>query len=914
MALTAKKTAAFSVITTLAFFLLLEAALALAGIKPILYAEDPFVGFASNIPLYVEDGDHLATAPNKIRWFNQQRFPKDKPDGAYRIFSLGGSTTYGRPYDDRASFSGWLRELLAEAAPDRQYEVINAGGISYASYRVATLMEELIDFEPDLFLIYTGHNEFLERRTYAGLEEAPRLLTGTAGLLSRTRIFTAGRKLLAASKPGAAMMKDEVDTILAHSVGPSSYTRNDEWRDDVIAHFRFNLERMIDIARSVDAEVILVTPAYNLKDSSPFKSDPSDSNRDAGLHYRRGREFYDQGRYEEAKRAFQAAVDEDICPLRAITPISQAVAGVAARRQIPLIDFQRIIEERSDHGITGAKYFLDHVHLTAEGYGILAKQILQTMLPGSVSDEIYSTVAERIDARIDRQAEGIALRNLAKVLDWAGKQEDASRLAGKAAEILGSDAESLNVLGRAAASRDELDAAIEYFQEALRVKPDFVEPHTPLGIVLGRKGRHDEAEHHFRLAIAGKPGFAEAHYNLGITLAQQGRADEAIASYRRALQLDPLNAAAHNNFGAALASQGQLDQALQHYRQALELRPDYAEARLNLGLALQAKGQKAEGIAHLQQALADNPNSPETLSNLGNALLARGHIEDAIARYNQALRIRPDLAETRYNLGNALKANGKLSAAEREYREALRLRPGYAEAHSNLASVLAARRRPAEAIVHYRRAADLQPNSAQARFNLAAAHSNLANNLLSENRVDEAIRNYRRALEAKPGFPEAHYNLGVALGSSGRVDDALHHFRRALELRPGYPEAHRYLATTLEIKGQFEDARHHLEEAIRLRPGWPVPLRQLAWMLATQKGADAAVAVPYAEKAASLTNRRDPVVLDTLAASYAAAGRFEEAVSAAEQAAQLYTNAAQRQSSLQRLALYRQRKPFTQSQ
>ena len=137
---------------------------------------------------------YLATSPSKVRWFNPQRFPKKKASRTYRIFSLGGSTTYGRPYDDNASFSGWLRELLVPADPSRTWEVINAGGISYASYRVAAVMEELIQYEPDLFIIYTGHNEFLERRTYRTLLEAPKPLTTVGALASRTRIYAAGRK------------------------------------------------------------------------------------------------------------------------------------------------------------------------------------------------------------------------------------------------------------------------------------------------------------------------------------------------------------------------------------------------------------------------------------------------------------------------------------------------------------------------------------------------------------------------------------------------------------------------------------------------------------------------------------------------------------------------------------------------
>ena len=115
------------------FFALLEAVLALSGVEPVTLREDPFVGFAGDAPLFVPetpaDGEpDLVTAPARLELFNEQRFPRRKPEGAYRIFCLGGSTTFGRPYDDATSFAGWLRELLPEIDPGRRWEVINAGG------------------------------------------------------------------------------------------------------------------------------------------------------------------------------------------------------------------------------------------------------------------------------------------------------------------------------------------------------------------------------------------------------------------------------------------------------------------------------------------------------------------------------------------------------------------------------------------------------------------------------------------------------------------------------------------------------------------------------------------------------------------------------------------------------------------
>ncbi len=180
---------------TFVFFVLIELILMVAGVRPLYERTDPSVGFAGYAPLFLKhtqpNGEQIfKTAPNKMQWFNMQSFPANKAEDVTRIFCIGGSTTYGRPYDDRTSFCGWLRRFLPEVDPTRRWEVINAGGISYASYRVARLMEELADYEPDLFIVYSGHNEFLESRTYNKLLKVPKFVRILAVQASRTRLYS----------------------------------------------------------------------------------------------------------------------------------------------------------------------------------------------------------------------------------------------------------------------------------------------------------------------------------------------------------------------------------------------------------------------------------------------------------------------------------------------------------------------------------------------------------------------------------------------------------------------------------------------------------------------------------------------------------------------------------------------------
>lgn len=730
------KRVGFAIAAAALFFVCLEAALAVLGVRPAALDKDPFVGFSSYLPLFIEEGGERVTAPNKYGWFNRQRFAQPKPANTYRIFSVGGSTTHGRPYDDRASFSGWLRAYLAAADPSRNWEVINAGGVSYASYRVAALMEELVAYEPDMFVIYTGHNEFLERRTYEGMFAVGGGAAAAAGRLSRTRTYAVLRLALAPVLPAPARpahLAAEVDTILANAVGPSDYRRDDAFRGGVAAHFRFNLKRMAHIAASAGARVVLVAPASNLRDCSPFKSEagveaaaaarvrellqaaaaadlPEDAldlldralridPRFAAAHYARGRNLLALDRAAEAGQALRRARDEDICPLRATSEIVRIVRETAAEQAVPLLDFEALAEERalalSGSPIPGNEQFVDHVHLDIDGYARLGLALFELLREEGVAAAdaaldapAPAAVRARILASIDRRAHGTALRNLARVYSWAGKSEEAGRIAAQAVEVLGGDAESFDIIGRGFAEKGERQAAVEAFQRALAADPEFAQSHESLGSEYLALGRIDEAIAHFREAIRLQPDAAVAHSNLGLALASLGQSETALHHYGEALRLRPQSAEMHSNMGVELTAQGRLEKAVEHFEKAIDLRPSYIDARSNLGLTLTSLGEYARAEAVFTEALAMRLEHPHLHYNLGVALQMRGETEAASAHYRTALELQPDYAGAHYNLGILLMAQGGEEEGLAHLRRALELDPSLADRNENVRAIL----------------------------------------------------------------------------------------------------------------------------------------------------------------------------------------------------------------------------------
>ncbi len=306
------------------------------------------------------------------------------------------------------------------------------------------------------------------------------------------------------------------------------------------------------------------------------------------------------------------------------------------------------------------------------------------------------------------------------------------------------------------------------------------------------------------------------------------------------------NELAHYILGAALLQQGQADEAISEFQHALQINPNYNEAQFCLATAFMQKGKVDEAIQHFICALRINPNYAETHYGLGSALLSKGRVEEAAAHFQKAVQINPDFPQAHYNLGNILLEKGRVDDAISHYQHALQIHPDYAQAHVNL-----------------------------------------GNALLQKGRVDDAIPHFQHALQTDPDCAPAHVNLGAILLQKGKVDDAIAHFQKALQIKPGLAEAHSSLGNALRQKGRVAEAIAQFQQALQLQPDDAEVQNNLAWLLATCPEAslrNGDKAVQLAQRANELAGGKNPVVLRTLAAALAEAGRFGDARRSAQQA------------------------------
>jgi len=229
----------------------------------------------------------------------------------------------------------------------------------------------------------------------------------------------------------------------------------------------------------------------------------------------------------------------------------------------------------------------------------------------------------------------------------------------------------------------------------------------------------------------------------------------------------------------------------------------------------------------------------------------RKHYEETVAALERAVADAPACVEARINLGQALATEGQLAAAIAQFQRALEIEPDNLETHGYLGDALVA-----------------------------------------AGRREEAIAQFRGVLKIDPNNVAGHYSLGDGLASVGRLDEAMAQYRKVLEIQPRCAEAHANLGNVLAGRGQFAAATPHLRQAVELQPNNVDFQKNWAWLLATCPEAslrNGVEAIEHAQQANQLCGGSRADVLDVLAAAYAEAGWFPQALATARNAMELAT-------------------------
>ncbi|MGD1042062.1 MAG: tetratricopeptide repeat protein [Sedimentisphaerales bacterium] len=250
--------------------------------------------------------------------------------------------------------------------------------------------------------------------------------------------------------------------------------------------------------------------------------------------------------------------------------------------------------------------------------------------------------------------------------------------------------------------------------------------------------------------------------------------------------------------------------------------------------------------------------------------------QNTITLFEHTLNVTKDNAAAEHNYGYALSEAGRLDEAAIHLNRAVQLVPIFVEARNNLGKLYLKQGKINEAIDCFTELAKRKDAPAEVHYNLASA-------LLMQKRYDEAIKHLARVLELDPDYAHAPSAMAVALMSAGRTDEAIACFNKYLQLNENSAELHYNLAVAMVMQKNYDEAIKHFTRVTELDPNNAGALNGLAR------------------------------VLDTLAVTYAEAGKFDDAKITAEKALNIAKTAGQAELAREidsRLQLYKKGLPY----
>jgi tetratricopeptide (TPR) repeat protein len=577
----------------------------------------------------------------------EEVFEVVKSSRTFRVFCLGESTMYGYPYPSNITAPRFLKDRLTTLFPDKHIEVINLGIPAVSSSVVLDIVKKVVDYSPDLIIVYSGHNEFYGTYGVASTEYIGYNKTILDFYLQVRKL-----KLMSLLREGinhlrALFSNNEAQTRKATFLermvqdrflvyGSSKYNKAKEL-------FRQNLVEMTEVASKRNISICFSTLVSNLKDQYPFislfasgikkeqreqweryfqsgveqekkgaydsavrlflQAQKIDSMR-ADLYYHLGTCYRLMESYEQAKTSFIRAKDYDVLRFRASNEFNEIIRGIGSSPNSWVIDLEKSFVEESPHGIPGNELFSEHLHPNVTGYFLMGKTFCRSI------------------AEHDR----IAFHNQ---WDWSLNRQDEEYH--RMAAYTELDVESANIRVKILTSAWPFQAEAAQFtftpstylqQMAFaycRREVAWEEAHYKMAKYFQELEQYDRAAKEYESVAKELYLFYHPRMLLGDMKILQGEFKEAEDAYVQAFNLDP-NQFVRMRLGTLYMQKGKIDEAIPQLIAALAVDRDISSSLkfsqdakvttlLTLGSAYCTKGENALAADAFRQVLEVDPNN-----------------------------------------------------------------------------------------------------------------------------------------------------------------------------------------------------------------------------------------------------------------------------------------------------------------
>lgn len=613
-----------------------------------------------------------------------QRFPAQKDSSTYRIFCLGASTTQGFPYSPNAGYPARLENILTDFFPERKIQVINCGITAITSHSVLDMEREILNkYQPDLLIIYTGHNEF-----YGVLGQASNLaLYKNRNLLKlflrmqRSKVFLLMRDTLNIffGKKIERGQNQQATTLMRIMAKDAGIRFNSDLFRRTKQHYEKNLIDMCRLAQKHKTGIMLCNLVDNLRDLPPFANEhdinftAQDTSRwhqliksaqnlqgsalyqdaasqyqnalqidstCADTHYRLGQCYDALQNYGRAKEHFLLAKDYDTIRFRAPSVFNEILKKVSQECDVPLVDVENSFAERSVGGIPGQNLLHEHVHPNMQGYLLIAQTIAKKMAN-------HGFISER--------------------WDWTLQKPDSTYIA--------------------QCRLTQLDHEVVNYT-LFRLTSQWPFSQKSSTSAYRRVGDEKTEELAKSFVDGGKKSLVELHLDYGNEFHQKNEFQQALDEYLAALAIQPLDIT-YNRLGRlylrkteiAYRDQGDYARASANYQngvyyftEGLKRWPEDIGLNFNLGLLYFMRNDETEAaIAQFQKVIALESSHKNAYKYLIELYIRQRELAKAKTLLQQAIEHFPEDARFYTDLGFIYLQENNLSESERWLEKALRL-------------------------------------------------------------------------------------------------------------------------------------------------------------------------------------------------------------------------------------------------
>lgn len=618
------------------FFCILEITLRLFNYgfpdKPLSPSQDDpqFLEIQENLGRKYFPNERISPAVSK------ERIWATKPKNSFRIFIFGGSTAAGYPYFYNGTFSTIVKLLLEKNFPDTFFEVINFAMTAVNSNTVVDLIKKIWVYEPDLILVYAGHNEF-----YGALGIGSTEFIGQSRYLIKLYLYLTEFKTFQFLQNVIWRLENILQrplskenapqgTLMERIVRKKQIRYGDRLYQVAMENFKKNIDEVISETQKHSVPLILSTVSSNILDQEPFQNNFSTVTDSASwvINFHKANIFYQQKlldsaqiyfrrcinldtftaspyyslgkiantrkEFEKSYSLFYKAKDYDALRFRASEDVNSILLDLAKKHQIPLANIKSDFEMNSPHSVPGNNLFLEHLHPNLEGYVLMGKSFYKTILKMQIiSDSSQHIQIDKLtwnDFGITRLDEEIGrLRVAILTSGWPFRKDRVGSL-DNVAYVPGNILEKL---------------ALQYWKNEIT----WEQAHVQLAEYYERTGEIDLAENEYQALIIGTPYNPSPYHRLAKLLIKQKKYKKTFFYLHKLLKyFEDIHSL--RLLGSMYIDKGEFNRAIIYLEKAIKISLDDQQNLYLLAQAYSRLGDVQNENKILTKLHRLNPNHP----------------------------------------------------------------------------------------------------------------------------------------------------------------------------------------------------------------------------------------------------------------------------------------------------------------